>query len=71
MPRKRRYVYVADSLTDAKAVIIKKSLTVVSAISSVQITPSRSTIEVESTRDVEDQVRLACNVAGARYRARM
>ncbi len=71
MPRKRRFVYIADGLTDGKAAIIKKSLSVVKAIHSVQITPSRSSIEVEASRDVEDQIRLACGVAGARFRAKM
>ncbi|MFP4114467.1 MAG: hypothetical protein ACOC2Y_06460 [Spirochaetota bacterium] len=66
----RKFHYLVDGLTDQRAALIRRSLSVIPEIRSVQISVGRSTIEVEATRDVADQVRLAADVAGAHYRTR-
>lgn len=66
----RKYHYIVDGVTNEKAVLLRKSLSVVPGIRSAQVSVGRSTIEVEASRDVADEVRLACEVAGVHYRTR-
>jgi hypothetical protein len=68
---KRRYVYLVDGLTDERAAVMRNSLGIVGEIATVQIAASRSMIEVEASRDVEDQIRVACDVAGVHFRTRI
>ena len=45
-------------------------LQVIADITDIQVSVGRSMIETLAYRDVEDQVRLACDVAGVIFRAR-
>lgn len=66
----RTYHYLVDGLTDDKAVILHKSLSIVPDVKSVRVSVGRSTIEIEARRDLADQVQLACDVAGVHFRTR-
>ncbi len=70
MPRAKPFYYLVDGLTDEKANIIKKGLEVIADVSEVQVSVGRSMVETLAFRDVEDQVRLACDVASVHFRAR-
>ncbi len=70
MLRKKTFHYLVDGLTEEKAIVLHKSLSVIPEIRSVQVSVGRSTVEVEAARDVADQVRLACDVANVHYRTR-
>jgi hypothetical protein len=64
----RSYYYLIDLLDKEKAVIIKKSLSVVPGIEKILVSASQGMVEVRAKMDPEDQVRLACDVAKANYR---
>lgn len=70
MPRAKQYYYLVDGLTDESAQIVRRGLAVVGDVTDVQVSVGRSMVEVLAYRDVEAQVRLACDVAGITYRAR-
>ena len=70
MLRKKTFHYLVDGLTEEKAVVLRKSLSVIPEVRSAQVSVGRSTVEVEAARDVADQVRLACDVANVHYRTR-
>ena len=67
---KKTYHYVVDGLTDSSAVVLRKSLATVPEIRNAVVHVGRGTIEVDATRDVADEIRLACDVAGVAYRTR-
>ncbi len=68
---KKVYRYIVDGLTDSKAVLLRKSLSIVSSIRSVAVDVGRGTVEADATRDVEQDVRVACDVAGVKFRTRL
>lgn len=68
---RKHYHYIVDGLTDEKAALLKRSLTIVPDIKSAQVSASRGTVDVEARRDVADEVRVACEVAGITFRTRM
>lgn len=68
---RKQFCYIVDGLTEEKAALLRKSLAIVSAITKAQVDVSRSTVEVEARRDVADEVRVACDVAGVRFRTRL
>ncbi len=70
MPRAKPFYYLVDGLTDEKANIIKRGLEVIADVSEVQVSVGRSMVETLAFRDVEDQVRLECDVASVHFRAR-
>ena len=70
MSRAKPFYYLVDGLTDEKAHIIRKGLEIISDVSEVKVSVSRSMIETLAFHNVEDQVRLACDVAGVHFRAR-
>jgi 5-methylthioribose kinase len=65
------YYYLVDGLTEEKADIIVKGLSVIPGVGEVTVSLTRSMIEAQALRDVEAQVRLACDVAGAKFRTRV
>lgn len=67
----KSFAYIVDGLTDQSAALLKKSLSIVSDIKSVAVDPGRGTVEVKAYRDVEDNIRVACDVAGITFRTRL
>ena len=70
MARPKAFYYLVDGLTNENAEIIRKGLSVISDVKEIQVSVGRSMVETLAFRDVEDQVRLACDVAGVHFRAR-
>lgn len=70
MPRTKPYFYLVDGLTDDRARIIHKGLSIIGDIAEVQVDVTRSMVRIQGYRDVQDQVKLACDVAGAHFRSR-
>jgi len=70
MPNGRWYYYLVDGLTDGTAAIIRKGLAIIPDIRETQVSVAQSMIEVRASRDVEAQVRVACDVAGIKFRTR-
>ncbi len=50
--------------------MLSKSLNVLRDVKSVSVSAARGMVEVQATRDVEEQVRMACEMAGAAFRTR-
>ena len=68
---RKRYHYIVDGLTTETAALLKKSLAIVPQIRSAEVSASRGTVDVDARRDVADEVRVACGVAGVTFRTRM
>ena len=68
---KKTYHYLVDGLTQANVGVLRRSLATVPEIRTAVVDVGRSTVEVDATRDVADEIRLACEVAGIVYRTRM
>lgn len=69
--KKRSYTYIVDSLTTEKASLLHRSLAVLPEIKRLNVSASRGTVEVEATRDVEDQIKMACDIARVQFRTRV
>ncbi|TVR32777.1 MAG: hypothetical protein EA404_06680 [Spirochaetaceae bacterium] len=65
------YRYVVDMLTPENAEIIARSLRIIPDISGVAVHPRRGTVEIKARRDMQQQVRMACDIAKARFRTRV
>lgn len=67
----RNYAYLVDRLDKEKAEAIRKSLHALNHVEQVSVDVSRNTVELQATRDLEQQVRMACDIAKADYRTRV
>ena len=65
------YRYIVDNLTAESAEIISKSLRALREVSGIAVHPNRGTVEIHAKRDMEDQVRMACDIAKVPFRTRM
>lgn len=70
MPKTKPYFYLVEKLTKEKADILHRSLRIVAGIEDLNVSVGRSMVELTALRDVEDEVRLACDVAKVVYRTR-
>jgi hypothetical protein len=71
MFRPKPFVYLVDGLDEAKAAQLKRNLEMVADIKRVAVDVGRSTVETLAYRNVEDNVKVACDVAKVRYRTRL
>jgi hypothetical protein len=67
----KQYHYIVDGLNEEKARTLRQGLSIVPVIRTAQVNVSRSTVEVEASRDVADEVKVACDVAGVHFRTRL
>jgi hypothetical protein len=67
----KSFYYLIDNLTGDRAVKISNALKAVSEVLEVKASASQGIIEVKATRDVEEQVKMACSIAGTTFRTRM
>jgi acyl dehydratase len=67
----KSFYYLIDNLTSEKAVKISKALQAVAEVLEAKASPSQGVLEVRATRDVEAQVKIACEIAGTTFRTRM
>ncbi len=71
MLRGKRFGYIIDGLTQDKAEVMSKSLRAIPDIFEVDVQANRGVVRVRARRDVEDQIRLACDIAKTRFRTKM
>jgi len=71
MARTKTYYYLIDNMTQDKSVIMKRALQTVSSIHSITLHPSEGLIEVIAERDVEDSIKIACEIAETNFRIRV
>jgi len=71
MARTKTYYYLIDNMTPDKAVVMKRALQTVSSIHSITMRPSEGIIEVIASRDVEDSIKIACDIAQTIFRIRI
>jgi hypothetical protein len=65
------YSYVVDRLDNEKAAIIRKSLEALQDVKNVAVNVSRGQVQVKAKRDLESQVRMACDIAKADFRTKV
>jgi len=71
MARTKTYYYLIDNLTEEKTAVMKRALQTVSSIQSITIRPMEGLVELIATRDVEDSVKIACDIAETNFRTRI
>ena len=68
MGKAKQFYYVVDKLNKDSAETIRASLNVVPEIEKVFVSVTDGVIEVYAKKNVEKQVEMACDVAGALFR---
>jgi hypothetical protein len=71
MAKINRFFYLVDKLDSRSTAVMEKSLNMIPEIHSVSISPKQGLVEVYAKKDVEDQVKLACDVAGSIFRTKI
>ena len=71
MRKPRTLSYVIDNLTSATAEKLRIALESVDSIIGIKISPTTGVLEVKSTRNVHDEIVLACNFAGVTMRTKV
>ena len=71
MKKPKIFKYVIDSLSPANAEKLKIALKSVDSIVGVKISPTTGVLEVQATRNVYDEVGIACNFAGVTIRTEL
>jgi hypothetical protein len=71
MPRIKTYYYLIDNLTSENGEIMKRALQATSSIKSITLHIREGLLEVMADRDVEDVLRIACELAGTRFRIKV
>ncbi len=71
MARTKTYYYLIDKLTSKNADAFKRALQTVDSIKSITIRPNEGMVELISTRNPEDSVKIACDIAGTQFRVRV
>jgi hypothetical protein len=69
--KSKTYRYIVDNLTTESAEIISKSLRAVPEIKGIAVHPNRGTVEILARRDMEEQVRMACDIARVQFRIKV
>ena len=71
MGRTQSYFYLIDNLNNEKGELIRNSLMALSDVTDVRYSVRESIIEVRTSRDVEQQLRMACEMNGAGLRTKV
>ncbi len=71
MARVKTYRYIVDKLNTESSDRIKKALRQVDEIKSITVDPSAGVVELVAARDLETELKLACDIAGASFRVKM
>ena len=71
MAKVRSFYYLVDRLDRNIAADIRSALDTISGIASINMRLNENIIEVHSQRDVEEQLTMACIVAGTTYRTKV
>jgi hypothetical protein len=71
MARNKSYFFIIDNLTSQKALLLKRGLLEISAISDVKLDVHSGLIEVVASKRVGDAVQTACDLAGLMLRTQV
>ena len=71
MGKLKTHIYIIDKLTAESGEKIKKALRSVDAIKSITIRPEEGTVEILSEKDLETELKIACDIAGAVFRVKV
>ncbi len=71
MAKEKTYYYLIDKLNAENAGTFKKALRTVDSIKSITIRPNERLVELVSTRNPEDSVKIACDISGTQFRVRV
>ena len=71
MAKARSFYYLVDRLDRNVAADIRAALDTISGVESINMRLNENIIEVHSLRDVEEQLTIACIVAGTTYRTKV
>jgi len=71
MAKARSFYYLVDHLDRNVAADIRAALDTISGVESINMRLNENIIEVHSLRDVEEQLTMACIVAGTTYRTKV
>jgi hypothetical protein len=71
MARTKKQYFIVDNLDKESGEVIKKSLSALPDVSGIRYDLQKGMIEVEAGKDMEAQVKLACDVSGTTFRIRV
>ncbi len=71
MGKLKTHTYIVDKLTEESGEKIKKALRSVDVIKSITIRPEEGTVEIISEKDLETELKIACDIAGAVFRVKV
>jgi hypothetical protein len=71
MGKGKPYGYLLDGLTPERGEVMKKALRAIPEIKSITIRAGEGIVQVMATRDPENQIKLACDVAGCIFRLKL
>ena len=71
MARKKIYTYLIDKLTMANAEPLKLALKAIPSVEEVFIKVNSGVIEVTSRKELEEEIAMACTVAGCAFRTKV
>ena len=67
----RSFYYLIDKLDSPKAILLKRTLGGIPEIEDVEVSVSRGSLTIKAKSDMTDQIRMACDIVGATFRARV
>lgn len=68
MRKPKQYYFLIDNLNENSAVKLKQSLKEISFITNLKTSLSAGILEVTAKQNPEDQVKMACKIAGCGFR---
>ncbi len=71
MARVKNYRYIVDRLTPETGEKIKKALRQIDEIKSITISSAEGMVELAAEKDLETELKLACDIAGAVFRVKV
>ncbi len=71
MGKSKSYSYIIDGLSSDKGEKIKRALQNISEIQSITVSVQNGTIDLISKKDVEIEMKYACEIAGASFRVQI
>lgn len=71
MARAKKQYFIVDNLDKESGEVMKKSLAALPGVRGVRYDLQKGMIEVEAEKDMEAQIKLACDVAGTTFRIRV
>ncbi|HDQ14133.1 MAG TPA: hypothetical protein ENN41_04880 [Sediminispirochaeta sp.] len=71
MARHKTFYYLVDNMNPERVETMKKALRTVPDIESITIKTSQGMVEIIASRDVEDSLKIACDVAGTTFRTKV